>query len=358
MSKFHDIRSLLDRIKQPDVRKQVDAKLRGVKLDKLADDGRKLLHYACGEGNLDAVRYLLEKGANPNAVSTWGAVHGPPLLDAMRCHFVAMKFPLEIVRTLLAAGADVNAKLVVDKEVRDLENGFKGGTLFDFVVADALHYQKEAKSKDYDADSSRYMKRMAQQYLEIIPLLRDAGATVSPAATKALAKLGLDGKPAAKTRPLDAKWITKARAKLKKGTRSEAYEVCESFLSHPDSVAHAEWPVLVDEIIGLSKTFEEVAEEVYGARVSFVDDEGWLAQGWDSYVILDVVLELLGKQSTLANKQWEKLVRRVLELRPTYHAVDYVPVDEFFAEPWVRAHPAYKQLVAFEKQTRKRRARA
>ena len=356
MSKFHDIRSLLERVDQPGVRKQLDAKSRTVKLDKLADDGRKLLHLMCGDGKLEAVRYLLEKGANPNAVSTWGAIHGPPLLDAVRCHHVAMKFPLEIVRALLAAGADVDAKLAVDKQVRGLENGFKGGTLFDFVVADALHYQKEAKRKGYDADSSRYMKRMAQQYLEVIPLLRDAGASVSPAATTGLAKLGLAGRPAAKAKPLDAKWIAKARAKLKKGTRTAA-DVCEAFLSHPDAVAHAEWPALVEEVIGLSKTFEDVAEDVYGERVSFVDDEGWLAQGWDNYVILDVVLELLGKEATLANKQWEKLVRRVFELRPTYYAVNYVPVDEFFAQPWVRKHPSYKQLVAFERATRRTKGR-
>src|SRR5436190_1592968 len=84
-------------------------------------------------------------------------------------------------------GADVNTKLVLQKDPRPLLNGFKAGTLLDYAVRDAVHEKKTSTDNRYDAGSRRWSKTAHQQYTQTIPLLLAAGATGSPATTKAIA---------------------------------------------------------------------------------------------------------------------------------------------------------------------------
>jgi ankyrin repeat protein len=78
--------------------------------------GSTPLMNAAQNGNLEAVKLLLSKGANPNAVSAppgpTGAVkNGIIQLGQFTPLFLASTFgPLDIVKTLLAAGANVNVK--------------------------------------------------------------------------------------------------------------------------------------------------------------------------------------------------------------------------------------------------------
>jgi hypothetical protein len=151
-------------------------------------------------------------------------------------------------------------------------------------------------------------------------------------------------------------WAKRARAMLAKKQlhkRDAVFQICE-WLSSPSAVADREWAGVVEAIIDASPTFESVAEKVYGHAVSFEDDEGHLCQGWEQYVLLDLVLELLAQESTLANKAWPKLVERALRARPKCHATDYTDatLEELFASRWVKRHADFKELRAIEKKTR------
>jgi len=61
----------------------------------------KSIHYAAIEGHLEVVKYLLENGANINAIGN---------LDYQSIHCAALEGHLEVVKYLLENGADINAK--------------------------------------------------------------------------------------------------------------------------------------------------------------------------------------------------------------------------------------------------------
>jgi ankyrin repeat protein len=62
---------------------------------------REQLHFASGDGDLQAVKRLLQQGADPNAFDDLGWT---PLIHA------AKRGHLDVVRCLLAAGAKVDAR--------------------------------------------------------------------------------------------------------------------------------------------------------------------------------------------------------------------------------------------------------
>jgi ankyrin repeat protein len=71
---------------------------------RLSHDGWTLLHLAGFFGHAEAVRLLLERGADPNALST-NPMRNTPLHAGL-----AGPLPMEGVRLLVDAGADVNAR--------------------------------------------------------------------------------------------------------------------------------------------------------------------------------------------------------------------------------------------------------
>lgn len=70
----------------------------------LSDDGFTALHLAIFGGQEEAARLLLERGADPNALSTNEAVRVPPLGTA------AFVRSAPLARLLLDEGADVNGR--------------------------------------------------------------------------------------------------------------------------------------------------------------------------------------------------------------------------------------------------------
>ncbi|MDG9667793.1 hypothetical protein ONV78_08625 [Hahella sp. CR1] len=123
-----------------------------------------------------------------------------------------------------------------------------------------------------------------------------------------------------------------------------ANEACSAILAHPDAVAHPRWPELVEAAINASRDFEDVAEEVYGERISFEDDEGGLCQGFDGYSTTYSVAELLGVKAARAHPQWFDLVLKLIEMSdcPGHQAL----ISEDVILPAMLAdHPQWAQLI-------------
>lgn len=85
----------------------------GVLVDKRDRFGRTALGHAANEGKLEAVQFLLTRGADPNASDARGIT---PLMlaasaaSASRCVYGRAKADTRLVRALLASGADVHAR--------------------------------------------------------------------------------------------------------------------------------------------------------------------------------------------------------------------------------------------------------
>ncbi|WLQ16760.1 hypothetical protein O5O45_12610 [Hahella aquimaris] len=125
-----------------------------------------------------------------------------------------------------------------------------------------------------------------------------------------------------------------------------ANEACDAILAHPDAVAHPRWPELVEAAINASRDFEDVAEEVYGERISFEDDEGGLCQGFDAYSTTYSVAELLGQQTTRDHSQWFSLVLKLVEKSDC--SEHEAPIGKETILPAVIGnHPEWEKLIPY-----------
>ncbi|WLQ16761.1 hypothetical protein O5O45_12615 [Hahella aquimaris] len=117
-----------------------------------------------------------------------------------------------------------------------------------------------------------------------------------------------------------------------------ARQACKRILGHKDAVAHPDWERLVMAALDASRDFEDIAEEVYGERVSFLDDEGWLCQGFSEYNTTGQVAGLLARKVTRKHPQWLELVKALAEkcAKPEHDA----PLSDVLFKPCIQARCA------------------
>jgi len=350
---FRHAQSLLSQLGNPGFAEaSVDAALRKLR-PRTPKPESVLLGKLAWEGKLTAVAYLVARGADSNHLSgfTDGADLVPPLANALTSTVARPSEKLQIVKTLLAAGADPNLAFAC-AHPRDDKKSFRSGTVLDYALAAVVAELRVGKQ--YDADSQRHARSMLQSYRQTLPLLLDAGATVNATAKSRLKKLVVapTKHPAFRL----AAWTKKALALAlrQKGRRDAIHTLCEEYLANPAAIPHREWAKVVKTAIDQSPTFKQVSQATYGTSVSYTDDEGWLCQAWDSYLVLDLLFELLAQQPAFQNPSWSALVSHALEVRRKYDALDQTTeaVEALFSQPWARSHPDYKALRKLEKKTR------
>lgn len=129
-------------------------------IKRLLDNGMTLLHIACERENLGAVRMLLNKGADVNAIVRYN--RRTPL------HYACMYENLNIVELLIARGADVNA---VDRNRR---------TPLHYAIEEDRGIRRFERLLLHDADDDYHEELTSCRHgATIVELLIEHGADVN-----------------------------------------------------------------------------------------------------------------------------------------------------------------------------------
>jgi hypothetical protein len=288
----------------------------------------RLLLKLAWSGNVPAVACLLRHKADPNLTGGPYIADGAALRYAIESTDASAAQKTEIVRLLLAAGADPNRGAIA------------GETLLDHLSRRAANAARPREN--FDTDTRRSYARMLRGYLAVVSLLAAAGGTMGEPARKRLLALSRQPKRTGRFEP------SKVRALIARADRASMHTACAKLLAMPGAAAHPEWAVLVRAAIDAGRSFSSVAAEVYGKAMTMAEDEGWLCQSWEDYIILDLVFALLSGPESVGHPQWRELTAHALAQRRAQDAVAHTQesVDELFATDCVRAHPACGHLLA------------
>src|SRR5690606_18472759 len=123
-----------------------------------------------------------------------------------------------------------------------------------------------------------------------------------------------------------------------------AKKVCYEYLEDERFMLTKEWVALIRHLVDISLTFEEVSEVVYDEAVSFLDDEGWLCQGWESYNWFSELVEVLSNEHASKNPEWADLMILIINESEEFDASVEWEIQELLEEPWVKAHPSFQKI--------------
>lgn len=129
------------------------------------DEGVTALMLAAGMGNLEMVNALIESGANIHATDLRGWT---ALMKALYNHDLDRGFP-EIVRALIAAGADIETRIVYGTRPLMLAGGYGQAGVIDVLLAAGVDVRAEN-------EGGRTARMMAEDkdYIEVINQLYQA----------------------------------------------------------------------------------------------------------------------------------------------------------------------------------------
>lgn len=300
------------------------------------------LMVAAREGRLDIVSFLLERGADINQTTRRGNAF---------C-LAAGALRAETMAFLLSRGADPNVP------------NRKGETpiqSWSRILSETLD---EFSSRDPEIRAfarARPPVLRALTEIDAIPEQdRQKAREVLRRVEEELAKEEKDLIPLGQKQAVAQRsWFTQIKKRIvgASGDRRVLEAIGAKVLATPAAVQHKRWADLVDLLLQQSRAYTDVAEEVYGRRVKFRnDDEGPLADTWATgyYVTVDIVFEhLLAAEAVVARGDWAKLVTKGLKACDTY---DFVPQQSIHKALEAGAkHPDYATaLQAAESLAKKR----
>lgn len=343
---FYEISSLLTQLNINLTEEELDTQLAGIDFNTLYDDTENLLCQLTNEGELNAVHFILDKGAQPDLLSS--AYHyykGPALLYALRNNRSNTSIKVAMIQLLL----DYKANASVEVEWHDEEkDATVKGQLIDYGLQLAFEQVEHMNDDTLDAPSRKSAKEDVEGLQAMLSLLQKSGIKISSSSEQKLKDL-----LAIKTKndtQIDAKqFLSKAKEMLAVENRmydlpSIAKEVCYTFLENEHFIPTKEWNQLFEHLVHISLTFKEVSLEVYDEDIKMEDDEGWLCQGWTEYSWLSELLEILSDEKTTQNEKWGEMVLLLMAEQDKYDVDLQYELEELLEKPWVQSHPSFNAI--------------
>lgn len=142
-----------------------------------------------------------------------------------------------------------------------------------------------------------------------------------------------------------ADWLSQFTVTVQEFSTEQRNKLILRVMSHPNALKHIDWTKAMEVLIDAQPCFEEVAEEIYGTRVSQTDDEGWLCQGWGNgeYSNIEAIISALKKKDAVQHPAWFTLVKKIIDEHDQYDC-DLHAIEDFLNEEVVRPHQQHAEL--------------
>lgn len=344
---FYDIETLLTQLDSSKIKEEVDKQLAGIDFDTLRDDDELILAKMAFQGETNAVKYLLEKGANPNLESsTYHYYKGPAILYALQNNRSKTNTKVAVLKMLIDHGSDINVQVQwFDEEKNDTVTG----NYVEYGLSLAMDNLRNLKDSEY-AETRKSARTQIEGLQAMLGLIKEASINLKKETAQKLHEfLKVQTKIPQR---IDAKeFYKKAMDELVVENRihdlpEAAKKVCYDYLENESFMLTKEWASLIRHLVDISLTFEEVSEVVYDEAVSFLDDEGWLCQGWESYNWFSELVEVLSNEHASKNPEWADLMILIINESEEFDASVEWEIQELLEEPWVKAHPSFQKIAA------------
>lgn len=134
-------------------------------------------------------------------------------------------------------------------------------------------------------------------------------------------------------------WLQQSQALVQTLSTVQKDKFISIIMGQPGALQRPEWSEVMELFIEEQPAFEEVAEDVYGFRVSQTDDEGWLCQGWNNgnYSNIGSLLRVLKKKPVVQHPGWFTIVKKLIDDHEQYDS-DLGAIQSFLANGAPKAH--------------------
>lgn len=351
---FYDIQYILTQLDVNMSLDEVNDKLKGIDFNRIRDNDMLVLSQMVNEGEVRAVKYLLEKGANPDLESSsYHYYKGPAIFFALQNNRSKTAVKLEILKMLIDYGCDMNA--IVSWFDEEQEKEVKGSYI-EYGLKLGMENLQVMTDSNFSAESRKSAKNKIVGLQGMLSMLQQSNIIMDQEVSYKLKEfLSIETKKSKKVDP--KKFLVKALNELDVKDKlydlpSVAKEVCYSYLENEAFIPSKEWAELIKHLVKISLTFEEVSKDVYeGEAVSFIDDEGWLSQSWEEYNWFSEMVDALSNENAFKNPEWGDLLVLIITECPKFDAES---IDEqvmnLIEEPWVQSHKSFKKVKALAEE--------
>lgn len=349
---FYEVRNILTQLDSHKTKEEVDNAVAGFDFNSIRDEGELMLAKMAFEGEAKAVKYLLEKGADPDLESSsYHYYKGPAILFALQNNRSKTSTKGDILKMLIDYGSNINAKV---QWYNEEEGVAVTGNYIEYGLKLAMENLHVIRSNEYDIESRKSSKKEIEGLQAMLIIIKEAGINLSTDTARKLEDF-LKGRAKNNEQVNAEKFLKKALSELVVKDRindlpEAAKNVCYEYLEKESFMPTKEWAILIRHLVDISLTFEEVSEEVYEEIVSFEDDEGWLCQGWENYNWFSELVEVLSHENAIKNPEWDDLLILIIKEHQKYDASIEWEIEELLKEPWVMSHSSFQKIVDTGKQ--------